>query len=538
MFKLLSLIIESQSQPFSSFWVFSFSKPSKYQSKFRENWFFSPYRFDFFLEKKNIKHRYRNLFVFYNFYPIRSIFFDLSVFFKRKRAFKDCFPIYIEWLVERPWFKFIFKKALPSYGLTVGIIFFPLIAGYAMAFFRYYQLYFISFLKKKTWVTLFWFFWKSVFEKIVFFISSHLYILFFLFFYFFLVILIFFIILSLSFFFFYVIKKFYFFIIFNKSFFERGFMLSESTNFKLGLKNSSRSFFNPVFLNWRLSGFLLCRYAKILERFFSYQPPFNLQNEPLFVDFVGVRGSGWLKFNSFYSRVLIFQTFLPSVVGFYKKFKINRWRLLPFSFCWFSNVTRRTKKFRCMRFYSKNFILYQPFGERFLQKSFPFIYNSVVLFYLKSFIHYGSFNSFLEPVVLKSQPWWIYRERFLYFFYVRWFFFYFFSLHALERPFRGNLIRLYRPTVRRLFLYDIFEWFVAFRLKTTRLFNRHPMSNVLFSKTALLYTNLWIWVFCCLEAFSWFIFFPIRWSFKVKKNRFFWLFSLIILIFVCLMLLN
>jgi len=185
MFKLISLIIESQSQPFPPFWIFSFSKPSKYQSKFKENWFFSPYRLDFFLEKKNIKHKYRNLFVFYTFYPVRSIFFDLSVFFKRKRAFKDCFSIYIEWLVERPWFKFFFKKFLPSYGSTVAIIFFPLIAGYAVGFFRYYKVYFISFLKKKTWVAFFWFLWNSVFEKFFFFlvhICAYCFFLFFIFF--------------------------------------------------------------------------------------------------------------------------------------------------------------------------------------------------------------------------------------------------------------------------------------------------------------------------------------------------------------------
>jgi len=124
----------------------------------------------------------------------------------------------------------------------------------------------------------------------------------------------------------------------------------------------------------------------------------------LFVDFVGVRGLGWLKFNSFYSRVLTFQNFLPNIVRFYKQTKINRWSALPFSFYWFPSLPRRNKKFRSIRFYSKNFILYQPFGERFLLKSFPFVYNSLVFFYVKIFI-YNSFNSFLEPVVLKSQPW-------------------------------------------------------------------------------------------------------------------------------------
>ena len=104
---------------------------------------------------------------------------------------------------------------------------------------------------------------------------------------------------------------------------------------------------------------------------------------------------------------------------------------------------------RINRFYAHNLILYRPFGEVCLVKSSPLGYGFFLASYLEKYR--SCCFSLLNLVVLKSYPWWVYRRRLMSFlFVIRFSFFYFLGLFADERPFRGDLVKLYRRRRRKI----------------------------------------------------------------------------------------
>ena len=504
--RFFEYVIESQ-RGFPPLWIFSFSRPSKYQARFREKLFFDP-----FIAKNQERSKIEKLKKLYTYrrYPIRSIFIDMNVYLERWEAYDNALEAYGKWVRNHSWlYRVVTQKIWPRVmPLFFAIGLYVVMQGSVFALPWLGSLY-----KKKIWLVFFNFLWFNFFKKIFFCI--------------FFVLFVFFEALSVSFVFigivfllistFILFKRVLFFLFSQNKFFERAVLVSSPNLYKFGVSDASRLIFDSNKLSWRLSGFLTNRYSKVLKRFDSYQFPFKFDDE-LFVDFAAVQSAGWLKFDSFCSRVGIYSTFFKKSEVFFFKKRFFKWNCLSFPICWLSIWDRYPNR-RFDKFYSINNILYTPYGEVILLKSVPFLFESFFISYLN--VYCSELSISLSPVSFKKYPWWVYRERFLFFFYVRFMFFYFLGLHAEDRPFRGDLVKLYRHRKRKDWFYIIPSWYAVATDKANRLFSFQPYMSSLFSRVSLLYTNFWILIFCCLEPFSWVILFPIKFGIRFRKNRFF-----------------
>lgn len=88
--RFFEYVIESQ-RGFPSLWIFSFSRPSKYQSRFREKLFFDPFRAKNLERSKFEKLKKLRT---YRRYPLRSIFLDMNVYFERWEAYENAIEAY------------------------------------------------------------------------------------------------------------------------------------------------------------------------------------------------------------------------------------------------------------------------------------------------------------------------------------------------------------------------------------------------------------------------------------------------------------
>lgn len=518
--RFFEYVIESQ-RGFPPLWIFSFSRPSKYQARFREKVFFDP-----FIAKNQERSKIKKLKRLYTYrrYPIRSIFIDMNVYLERWEAYDNALEAYGRWVRTQSWlYKVVTQKIWPRVmSLFAAIGIYIVMQGSVFLLPWLSALY-----KKKVWLVFFKFIWFNFFKKFLFFI-------FFCFYIFFETISVFIVFGGIIFFLFgsfFLLKRGLFFLFSLNKFFERGVLVSSHNPYKFGVSDASRVIFDSNKLSWRLSGFLTSRYSQILERFESYQFPFKFDDE-LFVDFAAVQSAGWLKFESFYSRVGVYSTFFNESAGLSFRKRFFKWNCLSIPVCWL-NIWDRYPNRRFDKFYSINNILYTPYGEVILIKSVPFLFESFFVNYLN--VYCSELTTSLLPVSFKKYPWWVYRERFLFFFYVRFMFFYFLGLHAEDRPFRGDLVKLYRHRRRKDWFYIIPSWYAVAKNHVNRLFSLQPRMPSLFSRSSSLYTNFWTLVFCCLEPFSWVILFPIRFAIRFRKNRFFKLVFWLLVIFMVLL---
>lgn len=64
-------------------------------------------------------------------------------------------------------------------------------------------------------------------------------------------------------------------------------------------------------LYWRVSGLLVSRYAKVLDRFVDQQFPYGRQDNELHLPYLGVKGAGWVKFESPLRSAGFYSSFFP-----------------------------------------------------------------------------------------------------------------------------------------------------------------------------------------------------------------------------------
>jgi hypothetical protein len=227
-----------------SCWAFSYKKPSLYQTKLKQKWFFEPYR-----SKRISKWSKYDKFVelWYHFgYPILSIFIDVAVLRDRYVRLNRAWDLYYNWVFTRSrWYQYwdlkIKYHAMPIFG---GIAFYIVIQGFYLFWPSIVRLY-----KKKIWWNFYNFIWFKIIKKLLF-------LTFFIIFILAKVLYLFVLIFSVLVFVFicvWSIKRFllYFFsFLTSKAVFERAVLVSNFSSLKYLFRSSSRATREIYKLGW------------------------------------------------------------------------------------------------------------------------------------------------------------------------------------------------------------------------------------------------------------------------------------------------